>query len=142
MMIYDCFYVTLATLLDPENYFQEFKDAKKILQYLKDAYPELEEDTWKEYILASYELHHGHLSIQGRLHYIKGVIFCENYPEPIEDVLIEQRKRILEYRSINGKPSRHVKLAITEFTYQQFIEQLEEDSKLLLFTLPASSIPQ
>ena len=40
-MIYDCFYVTLATLLDPENYFREFKDAKKILQYLKDTYPEL-----------------------------------------------------------------------------------------------------
>ena len=142
MMIYDCFYVSLATLLDPENYFQEFKYARKILKYLKDTYPELEENIWKEYVLASYELHRDHLSIQGRLHYIKGIIFCENNPEYIEDVLIEQRRRILEYRSINGNPSKHVKLAITEFTYQQFIEQLEEDSKLLLFTPPASLIPQ
>lgn len=141
-MIYDCFYVTLATLLNPEDYSQEFKSSIKILQYLKEIYPELEEETWKEYILASYELHHSHLSIQGRLDYIKGIIFCENYSDRIEDIMIEQKKRILEYRSISGKPSKHVKLAISEFTYQQFVDQLEEDSKILLFTMPASPFPQ
>lgn len=142
MMISNCFYVTLATLLHPNEYCEEFKNAKKILHYLVELYPELDENTWKEYILASYELHHDHLSIKGRLNYIKGIIFCENYPEPIEDVMIEQKKRMLEYRSIYGKPKKHVKLAISEFTYQQFVDQIEENTKILLFTMPASSIPQ
>ena len=143
MMIQNCFFITLATLLNPDDYCQEFKVAKKILGYLKEIYPELKEDTWKEYILESYELHQGHLSIGGRLDYIKGIILCENYSNRnIDDIMMEQKRIILKYRSISGKPSKHIKLAIFEFIYQQFMARIQEDTKLLLFTFPASSIPQ
>ncbi len=143
MMIYDCFYITLATLIEPEHYKEEFKDARKILKLLESIFPELDNEDWKEYILASYELHREHLSIKGRIDYIKGIIFSESYADRINDITEERKKRILDYRCICGKkPSKHINLALSEFIYQQFVDQIEKDTKILLYMPPITNIPQ
>ena len=53
MAIHNCFFVTLATLIEENRYKEEFACARNVLKELTELYPEIPTPNLQEFILFS-----------------------------------------------------------------------------------------
>lgn len=140
------FLVNLATLIQPENYKEEFNLAKTLLAEFKERYPEINENDLKTFIIFSYQVHSEHLSYNQRREYME-ITFLLSYYEELYGSYISDYSEELKMRKqfcrsqTNQKLSKHRKTAITEITYYLYIEQLNAERELLL-NIPPTLIKQ
>ena len=123
--------VTLATLIEAEDYNTEFKAAHKILNLLHEIFPEMNEHQTKNLILYTYQYHPAPVSLRARLEYSSIVLtLLNNYIDNnyyIGDYEEERRLNLQQCRIAFGKRlTRYQKQMVADITYFYYMKQLEE----------------
>lgn len=146
MMISNYFYLSIATIIEPDNYKQEFQCAKKTLRRLTQIYPSLSLEVLQSLVVTTYEFHPFPISVMARLEYIKIMLVLGEYIKQfgyrVDDFGEEVFNRQIYCRIQLGKKlSRQAKLAIRDITYFHSVYQNQYEKELIL-TKPATFLPQ